>query len=256
MGWLREIAEYYDNPANFLWRALAVICAGFLVFYTIPNPIFGHHLLMLVFIISSMIIIPLAFQPMVEDVSDWEEETELPSTSIFALATIAGIGVISLILGLFTGEIEPATKIPFKSAIWVPTMLYPLSMLATTGSFFFFLMDIFATTFSVVPGEESLTELFTPLFRAYEDREWASTLPYCFQPAVLIGRGFWASWHVFKGQYPVFFFFTVLCSGIILDYFTARSGSTLTKWVAHWGWNCLVIFGTFILGGYLTVTIT
>lgn len=257
MSWLRQIAEYYDNPADFMWRALACVCGGFLVFQTYPNPVSVFHLLMLVFNLSGIVIIPLAFKGMVEDVADWEEETELPKVGTFTLASVAGIAILSFILGVFTGEMDPATKLPFKSAIWVPTMLYPLSTetLATSGGLYSFFMDIFATIFSVVPGEESLVELFSPLFRAYEDFSWASAIPYAFQPAVLIGRVVWATWHIIKGQYPFFFFFTVLGAGIILDYFTAKSGTTLTKRVGHGGWNCLVQVGKFVRGGYLTVTV-
>jgi hypothetical protein len=204
---------------------------------------------MFAFILTAMVVIPKSFSKMKDDIADWEEDPELRKVSVTGLLSVGGIAVISLVLGVFTGRLQ--------SAIWVPTMLYPLSTetAIATGGLFSLLMDLFITVFSVVPGEESLTESFTPLFKAYEQFDWASDIPYCFQPAVLTGRAVWASWHVVKGQYPLFFFVTVLCAGIVLDFLTARSGTTLTKWIGHAGWNIFVIFSTFISEGYLSVTV-
>ena len=231
------------NPALILWILVSIVASGMSFFLLIDTSVASavFHLFFCIMNIGAFLAFLTGwFEDLTESSSDWEENS--PSlTANWSLLGLSAVFLVSLGLGfIFTKSLT--------LAFWVPHDIYPL---ATSTGAFGFLLSIFGTWFSVVPGEEGMKILASMIYKAYEKYEW--DLPFVLQPARLIGNAIWSVLHVVKGQYAYTFFFSVFVSGMVMDSSSAQSGTILTNYFIHALFNTFVLCGSFLLGGALTI---
>lgn len=233
------------HPALLVWNLLSIPASALLFLLTFPSSMsvwYAFWAIMSLAGFSTMV--TGLFDDVTEDSSDWEDgEDEEPATLVnWWLIGAACAFIISLLSGLvLTSQIT--------STLWIPMNLFPLGM--SSPQIYGFATDIFANTFSVVPGEESLVTSFSPLHKVLN----IEGLPFAFQPAVLMGRGTWAIEHVIKGQLPLMFAVSVFLVGIMIDLVTARTGTRLTGWLIHWTYNLVLIIVSFLTAGIITLRV-
>jgi hypothetical protein len=237
MSLLDKISELYTSPVLFIWAVLSLGASGLLLLISQNNPIMIFYLFLTLSTFAWLIVAPTVFKETAHSSVDWNEEVDFKKVLKLSALGILALLIIGFIFStLFFGQVS--------SAIWVPSTLVPLAL---TGSGFTVLMsNLFATTFAVVPGEESGKAIFTVLFRAYHNAKWAEKLPFAIQPAVMSGFAFWAAEHVVAGQYPLVFALNVFVAGLVMTTLAAQSGTYLTSWVIHLGYNCIILIIAFV----------
>ena len=234
------------HPALLVWSLLAIPVSGlsFLITFQTNLAISVFHLFLAIMNIAGLfVLVTGVFHDYAEESSDWETEQEPEQVGSWSLIGLALLFVASLFVGFFFGRIQPS--------IWVPYELYPLSEIGISpNSFYSFSTDVFGTWFSVVPGEENMKKTFIVLQKVYEDTDIVN-VPFAVQPAILLGNGIWSVEHVFLGQYPMSFMFSVFISGICLDVSSARTGTPLTGWLIHALFNSILLAFGFLAGGFI-----
>lgn len=232
------------HPALLVWNLLSIPASALLFLLTFPNTMsvwYAFWAIMSLAGFSTMV--TGLFDEVTEDSVDWEDDEDEPATLVnWWLVGTAIVFIVSLVFGLvFTGQIT--------SSLWIPMNLFPLGMSAP--QIYGFATDVFANTFSVVPGEESLVTSFSPLHKVFA----VEGVPFALQPAVLMGRSSWALEHVIKGQLPLLFAVSVFVVGIVIDLVTARTGTRLTGWLIHWTYNLVLIIVSFLTAGIVTLRV-
>lgn len=228
-----------------VWNLLSVPASALLFILTFPSSMSVWYAFWAIMSLAGFITMWLGlFDDVTEDSGDWEDGEDEPSTlTSYWLLGAVGVFMVSLGFGLLLTN-------TIRSTLWVPMNLFPLAV--STPQVYGFVTDIFANTFSVVSGEESLVTSFSPLHKVLS----LDGAPFAFQPAVLMGRGVWSIAHVILGQLPLVFAVSVFCAGIVIDLATARTGSRLTGWLIHWGFNIILIIASFLTVVVLTVRVT
>jgi hypothetical protein len=237
MSLLDKIGDLYSDPVLAIWSFLSLPASGLLLLISLNNPIMVFYLFLTLSTFAWLIAAPTVFKETAHASVDWNEEIDFKKVLSLSVLGIAALLIIGFAFStLFFGQIS--------SAIWVPSTLLPLAL---TGSGFTVLMsNLFATTFAVVPGEESGKAIFTVLFRAYHNAGWAEKLPFALQPAVMAGVVYWAAEHVAAGQYPLVFALNVFVSGLVMKTLAAQSGTYLTSWIIHLGYNFSILITAFV----------
>lgn len=245
---LDKIADLYNDPVLGVWSFLSLPASGLLFLISYPDPICSFYLFLCLLTLIWIVIAPTIFKDTTHESIDWNEQVDFKKVLTFTVIGVAALFVVGFFLStVLLGQLAPA--------IWVPNELLPLSV--TTTGFSALIFNLFSTTFAVVPGEESLKASFSVLFLAYKDSWWANKLPFALQPAIMAGVAFWAAEHVVKGQYPLAFAVTVFVSGIIMMFLAAKTGTYLTSWLIHLGYNSLILIAAALIHlGYNFTVIT
>lgn len=259
MSILEESADILLHPVTALWTIFGVVCSFILFFITQPNPISFLYLAFGVVSGFGFLFQPTVFKDCQESSVDWDEETEHPKVGVGLLVGLLGLATASFVIGVWSVGFDISKLLTVEhSVLWVPRAreLYSVSEDPTAvASLYSFAVALFATLFSVIPGEENLKILFTPIFRAYEDEDRLANLHFALQPAIVIGVANWSVMHTVLGQHAPMFFFTVLFSGLVMMWMSAYSGTYLTSWLIHTAWNVSILVASFILSGQLTLVV-
>jgi hypothetical protein len=239
------------HPALLVWNLLSIPASALLFLLTFPSSMSMWYAFWAIMSGTGFTVMLLAYvdgledyslEAVTEDSSDWEDDEDEPQTlTKWWLIGIVGVFIVSFAFGLVLTN-------TITSTLWIPMNLLPLAV--STPQIYGFVTDLFANTFCVVSGEESLVTSFSPLHKVLS----LEGVPFAFQPAVLIGRGFWSVVHVILGQLPMLFAVSVFVVGIVIDLASARTGSRLTGWLLHWAYNCILIIASFLTAGVLTIT--
>ena len=238
MRLLDEIADLYTDPVLGVWSFLSLPFLGLLFLISYPDTICSFYLFLCILTLIWIVIAPKIFKDTSHESIDWNEQVDFKKVFAFSVIGIAALFTVGFFLStLLLGQLAPA--------IWVPSELLPLSV--TTIGFTALVFKLFSTTFAVVPGEESLKASFSVLFLAYKNSWWANKLPFALQPAIMTGVGFWAAEHVVKGQYPLLFVVNVFVAGLIMNFLAAKSGTYLTSWLIHLGYNSVILVSAFMV---------
>lgn len=236
------------HPALLVWSVLALPVSGISFLITFPSPMSTFHLFWMIMNLTGLVVLVTGiFHDYAEESSDWEEEQAVDQISSWTLIGLASLFAISLVLSVALGKISFSIDVPFN--------LYPLQQtpdVVVATPTYNFVSDVFGTWFSVVPGEENMKKTFMVLHTVYADTSLAE-VPFALQPAMLLGNIVWSVEHVFRGQLPLVFAGTVFISGIGMDASTARTGTPLTGWLIHGMFNSILLFSSFLMGGFLTV---
>lgn len=257
MSILEEAADIIFHPVTALWSIFGVASSFILFFVTFRLDIFlgVFYGFLGVLCIAGFVFQQTTFKDTKESSVDWNEETDEVKVGFGTLIGLVGLFGASFFIAVLSGVFD-LTQVFNYSALWVPRDIYLASQLPIDQSGFYgFALAVFATFFSIIPGEQNLQIMFTPLFKAYEHVDWISNLPFPLQPAIMVGVGVWSAMHTVLGQQPWFFFFTVFFSGLIMMWMSAYSGAYVTAWIVHAVWNLSILTTTFLGGGYLAITV-
>lgn len=248
MSMLDKMADIFFHPAQAIWSIFAV-GGSFLLFFILLQTnlqLATFYLALGVLTLAGLVTLPTTFKDAAENSVDWNERVESNRTAKYLVVGLFGLGIASTLIGVLAqGSFTPLSVVSgATSLLWVPRNLLPLEAASVS---FKFTSDVFATVFAVVPGEESLKTLFTPLFKAYEQTSWADKLPFALQPAIVTGVSFWSALHVILLQQPWFFFFTAFFAGEIMMWMSALSGAYLNSWLIHALWNIGILLITYFM---------
>lgn len=232
--------------ALMMWMLLGSTCSLISFLLTYPNMICAFHLMYgLASVVAFLVLFIGWFDDLTEDSTDWNDDSTPTSTTNWTSIGLASLLIVSMFCGFFSGRaFMPSFDVPFK--------LYPLEV-KETGTFLPVIMSLFGTFFSVITGEEGLKIDLSVIHKAYEHAGWANSLPFALQPARLLANGVWAPLHVWQGQYPLTFGFSVFVSGMVMDSASAQSGSIITNYFIHALFNTVIIIASLITAGALTI---
>lgn len=250
-----KLADMYHDPAIAIWAIFGAGCSSLLILITYPEPICIFYVFLTLMTGIWLGVSPTIFTDTVEEMVDWKEEVEVDKVAGWTI-----VGLILLFAATFIMSFLLGADIS-KAAIWVPSNMVPsgyylmqMEAKPITGVNAF-VLDLFATWFAVIPGEESLKSNFIVLYKVYERFSWSEEIPFAAQPAYVAGNGLWAVEHVIAGQNPPPFAANVFLCGTLMGEASAQSGTMLVSWLLHGIFNTLILVSILIGGGYLRLIV-
>ncbi|MCW4016759.1 MAG: hypothetical protein NWF06_10350 [Candidatus Bathyarchaeota archaeon] len=252
------MVEFEESPSLLVWKILAVPVSFVLAFFTyLENEsaailLIGFGVLNLASICIVYVLDFLTgwYSNIVESCSDWDDMnfsslSDAQRSYVLMLVGLIVLFIVSSVCGFFlsiTGQIES-----FSFGFWVPNDLYPLSW--SSSAVLGLGVSLLSTLFAVVPGEEGFKNCFLVINKAFS----FEGLPFCLQPCRLAANFFWALLHVVLGQNNPFFVVSVFLAGCIMDTVSARSGTIENNYRIHALFNSIIIIGSFVFSGVLTI---